>query len=355
MLRPLRFPAIAILATTTLLSAQTRVIVWCQQDNTLYEHPNGNLSNGAGPALFVGITGQATNPLRRALVQFDVAASVPAGAHIVSAELAIRTIQSTFGGMLDVFGHRVAQAWGEGASVASGAGGAGGPAQPGDATWIHTFTPGSTWTNAGGDFVSSPSLVINTPPFGLAVSTPTSALISDVQSWLDNPGSNHGWLLKTSEALAYVTRKIDSRETGTGIAPFLTVDYLLPGQTGTFGTGCSVGGGTFDYAMTGAAIGGSSINLVQSNGPPNQFAANLLSLGFNPVGFPLLPQCLLYLPIGPSIISHSFVPLDATGGASTPFLVPAGFPGYVIRAQSAAIAATPQGFVLSNAATAYLQ
>lgn len=345
---------IAAIAATCSLAAQTTVTIPCLQDNTLYEDPTGSLSNGAGPALFVGITGQPANATRRCLMKFDVALAVPAGAHVVSAQLTIRTVQSAFAGNVDVFGHRALQAWGEGLSVAPGGGGSGGAALPGDATWLHTFTRSSFWSNAGGDFAPNPSFVIDTLPLGIASSGPSAALTADVQSWLDNPASNHGWLLKTDEAASSVTRKIDSRES-TGTPPLLTVTYLLPAQTGTFGVGCPVGAGIFGYSFVGAAIGGTPINMVQISGPPGQLAANLLSLGFDPVGSPLLPNCLLHLPLGPAIVTHSIVQLDATGAAATSVVMPTGFPGLKVYAQSAALHGSPSGFVLSNTAIAFLQ
>ena len=196
---------VVCLAATPLLPAQTTVVLQCAQDNTLYEDAAGALSNGLGNSLFVGVTGQPG--LRRALVQFDVATNVPAGARIVAAELTITSAQSSFGGVLNVNGHRALAAWGEGTSVAPGQGGGGGTASNGDATWLHTSFPSTFWTSAGGDFSAAASLVIETPPNGAASSSPSTAMLADVQSWLDNPATNHGWLLKTDEALAFMTRR----------------------------------------------------------------------------------------------------------------------------------------------------
>ena len=48
------------------------------KDNTIYSE--GELSNGAGTSLFAGTTGDLDNgALRRALLAFDVAGSIPAG------------------------------------------------------------------------------------------------------------------------------------------------------------------------------------------------------------------------------------------------------------------------------------
>src|SRR5262245_48154830 len=47
-------------------------------DNTLYQDPSGNLSNGAGQHFFVGDTGQLTNNIRRGLIKFNLS-GIPAG------------------------------------------------------------------------------------------------------------------------------------------------------------------------------------------------------------------------------------------------------------------------------------
>src|SRR5207247_649486 len=57
------------------------------KDNTLYQDPTGSLSNGAGPGFFVGAT--ASLNIRRAVVAFDIAASIPAGATITAATLTL--------------------------------------------------------------------------------------------------------------------------------------------------------------------------------------------------------------------------------------------------------------------------
>ncbi|MCA8951332.1 MAG: DNRLRE domain-containing protein [Planctomycetes bacterium] len=348
--------AAAVLFVVAVAPAQTTVTLPCVQDNTLYESPTGALSNGAGEALFVGVTGQTSNARRRALLRFDIAAAIPAGAFIVSARLGVTTIQSSFPGNIVVTGHRVTRAWGEGTSIAPGGGGSGGAATTGDATWIHSVLPGALWTNPGGDYVASASLRFSTQPLGPTASATTAAAIADVQRWLDNPATNFGWLLRTNEGGSGMTRKIDSRETTTGTPPSLTVSYLLPSQTGQYGATCPTGITSLSYRITAPAIGGGVGAFVQSNGPPGQLAANLISLEFDADGLLLFPTCPFYLTLGPTLVSHSIVVLGATGGASVPAAFPAGFPGLRLFAQSAVLAsASPSGYVLSNAAIAVIQ
>jgi hypothetical protein len=342
-----------LLACAIAVPAQTTVTVPCAQDNTLYESATGSLSNARGTGLYVGVTGQPG--LRRALVKFDVAATVPAGARVLSAELGLYTLQTTFGGNVDVAMHRVLQSWGEGTSLAPGGGGSGGAATTGDATWLHRFYPSTLWSAPGGDFAATPSATVVTPPFGACSSTLTAALVGDVQTWLDNPTQNHGWLLKTNEALPYVTRKIASREATAAMRPVLSVTYVLPGQSAAVGQGCPVNGVPFTLALGGNPIGGQAVSMVQSNGPAGQLAANLIGLVFDPVGAPLLPQCRLLMPLGSVIATDSLLFLDAAGGGSTSLSIPPGFGGVSLVIQSAAIDNGPAGFVLSNAVFALLQ
>ena len=79
--------AAACLALASLPAAQT-VVLEPSQDNVLIEESSGALSNGKGPALFAGrvnVTGGGE--IRRAVLAFDVAGSVPAGSTILSASL----------------------------------------------------------------------------------------------------------------------------------------------------------------------------------------------------------------------------------------------------------------------------
>jgi len=343
-----------VLAAAASVSAQTTVSVPCARDNTLYQNATGALSNGAGTGLFVGLTG--SGGIRRTLVRFDVAAMVPSGARIVSAMLIVEVAQSTFSSPLNVTGHRVLQTWGEGTSVAGGGGGGGAPATVGDATWLHTFFATNFWTNAGGDFAAAPSLLIVTQPTGPASSTLSAAMLGDVQGWLDTPAQNFGWLLKAvDETTVHTARRLVSRESATGTAPVLQVTYITPGQSAAFGQGCPVGGLPFTCGMVGAPIGGTTVQVTQTNGPAGQLAANLVSLSYDPAGFPLLPQCSLYLPFGGLIVTQSLLFLSNTGAGSTTVNLPPGFPGLLLVWQSAAIDSNPAGFVLSSALLSLLQ
>ena len=199
------------------------VSIEAARDNTLYEDASGSLSNGAGEHLFSGLTGEGLR--RRALVGFDVAAVVPAGATILSATLRMNMSMSTSAAeWVDV--HRVLVAWGEGDSEAPGQEGGGAPSAPGDATWLHSFYPGTSWSNAGGDYAPTASASTLVNSIG-GYSWFSALLTADVQAMLDDPSADHGWLLKHQvEGPAYTAKRFDSaQELSSGNRPRLLVEY----------------------------------------------------------------------------------------------------------------------------------
>jgi hypothetical protein len=52
----------------------------------------------------------------------------------------------------------------------------------------------------------------------------TPGLVADVQAWLDEPFSNHGWLLRSDTEAPFTARHIATRESGS-TAPVLTVEF----------------------------------------------------------------------------------------------------------------------------------
>jgi len=194
------------------------------QDNTLYEDPNGTLSNGAGPAFFAGVSGQGR--IQRGLLQFDVAGDIPSGATVTSATLTLymsRESNSSISENIQL--HRVQAEWGEGSSVAPDGGGGGGPATPGDATWTHRIHPNDAWISVGGDFSGTVSASQSVLGIGFH-SWGSTQLISDVQDWLDDPNTNFGWLLQGNEAFSQTSKRFDSRENlDLSHRPVLTIEY----------------------------------------------------------------------------------------------------------------------------------
>jgi spore coat protein A len=207
-------------------------------DNSMWLS-SGTLSNGAGEFLFVGRT--SASGVKRALLQFDIASALPAGATVTNATLQLEA-SLTNGGAGDVGLHQVLAAWGEGTSDAAGDESAGAAATTNDATWTHRLYPSTTWTAAGGDFDATASAT--TSVSGAATYTWTSAgVIGDVQNWLDAPSTNFGWVLLGIES-GNTQKRFDSRQFVANPAqrPKLIVTYTLPAPTGA----CCLTAGTCD-------------------------------------------------------------------------------------------------------------
>lgn len=201
----------------------TTVVLGAAKDNTLFENGDGGLSNGAGFFIFAGRNNLGQR--RRGLIAFDIAAQVPAGALIESAQLRLE-MNRTVAGNIDVDLVPVLADWGEGTSDAEGQEGMGATSMPGDATWVHTFFDTSTWTTLGGDFsnIISASQTVGAFEFYTWGSNPE--MVSQVQAWLDNPSSNFGWALIGDESASRTVKRFASRENSAPTTrPTLTITY----------------------------------------------------------------------------------------------------------------------------------
>jgi hypothetical protein len=162
------------------------------------------------------------------LLAFDLTSHLPAGATIVSVTLQLQMVQTSSGAQT-VELHKVQANWGEGASNAGGAGGGGGSdAQANDATWIHTFFPTSTWSKPGGDFSAAVSGATSIDGVGSYTWGSSAGMVADVQSWLDTPASNFGWLFMGNEDTDKTAKAFASRESGAATRPQLTIIYQVP-------------------------------------------------------------------------------------------------------------------------------
>ncbi|MCH8275022.1 MAG: DNRLRE domain-containing protein [Armatimonadetes bacterium] len=211
----------------TVVQADT-VVLGAAKDNTLYEHPMGLLSNGAGQHFFGGKT--AVGAIRRGLVAFDVAASIPAGSTIQSVMLTLNMSRtSPFGGPASVDLHRVLEDWGEGTSDAPFQEGGGAPSTPGDATWIHTFFPDTFWGTVGGKFDLAASASITVNAIGFYTWGSTTEMVADVQQWLDDPSTDFGWILVGDESRLTTAKRFDTHENPTpAVRPVLRIDFTPP-------------------------------------------------------------------------------------------------------------------------------
>ena len=206
------------------LVAATVLNLPCNADTGLFEQfPNNNL--GAMTILPIGRSGSGT--IGRGLYKFDTS-EVPAGARVVSATLELSVV---FRGLTtDAHSvHRVLRDWGEGnKSGGPFAGTVGALAEDGEATWLARFAPSTLWAVAGGgvgtDYVADASASQDVGGVE-RYSFSSTGLVADVQAWIDNPGTNYGWLLKIDDEAAFGTaRRFATREDSAN-APVLRIEY----------------------------------------------------------------------------------------------------------------------------------
>ncbi len=220
---PILRMVLAVSLGASALTAQADIaVLGAGQDNTLYEDEFGSTSNGMGESIFAGVTG--ANAIRRGLIAFDIAGAIGGESVINSVTLELYMSQGG-ANAFDINLHRVSQDWGEGASDAEGEEGQGAQAEPGDATWLHTFYDGSFWDNAGGDFSALSSATANIAGVGW-YSWSATEMTADVQSWLDAPAGNFGWVLIGDETMPGTSRRFASKDNlDAALRPQLIIDY----------------------------------------------------------------------------------------------------------------------------------
>ena len=232
--RSVLFTVVFISSVALPTRADTAVLT-CAADTTLLEaEPDNNL--GGATIVNAGTTQNFTR--NRGLFRFDFS-SIPRGSRVSRIDFVIEvTGQPKELQTASSFGlHRMLRSWGEGNKVSPDPihPGLGAPATLGEATWNSPLafttndwaTPGAGLTN---DFLAEPSAV--TFVFGPGdspytfLSTPFMA--SDVQTWLDDPTSNFGWILVTeSEESNFTARRFGSRE-DPGREPYIVVEFVPP-------------------------------------------------------------------------------------------------------------------------------
>ena len=209
--------------STTSLTEGTRVMINPVKDNTLYKSSDGSVSNGMGGHLFSGTNNEGN--IRRTVIAFDVASNIPTGFTISNVSLRLNMTR-TAGGPAPISLHKISADWGQGSSDAEGNEGGGADSASGDATWLHRFFDAETWDNAGGDFSPKPSATVEVGDRGPYVWGPTSEMAADVQSWLDNPASDFGWILIGDESSNQTTKRFNSAENSiTASRPVLVVEF----------------------------------------------------------------------------------------------------------------------------------
>ena len=179
--------SISCLGAACDLSADSLVLRPVADTTLLETTPNNNL--GANPNFIAGTTaGSAGQPFRnRALLKFDVAGQIPAGATITAASLTVSVVKVPSVPANSTFElHRLLVSWGEGNKT----GNLGLPATTGEATWLSRFSLLPQWAVPGGaagtDFVAHDSASASFQGLGDYTFACTSNLTADVQFWLDS-------------------------------------------------------------------------------------------------------------------------------------------------------------------------
>jgi len=199
-------------------------------DVTLVEDPEGKLANSEGPTLFVGRTGQTENSKRRALIAFDFAGAIPPRSRILSVKLTMTLEISANGDRPSTLNmYRVTRTWKEGTTAAQGGRGAG--TESDDPTWTHSLSPTQRWTRPGGDYVRAASAKTEVRGQGSYTWNSTPKLVADVQSWVNSPKRNFGWILIGDESQAATAKVFHSSENpDAATRPQLTVVFRAPSK-----------------------------------------------------------------------------------------------------------------------------
>lgn len=277
-------------------TAQSSVTITSSKDNSLFESTLGDLSNGAGSRFFTGNT--AIGEKRRGLIAFDIRGSVPRCSTILSVTLTLELV-ITRSAPGPVTLHRVLGDWGEGTSVAPSGQGGGGPATTDDATWLHRRFATTFWTTPGGDFSGTVSGSTTTSVIGPYTWASTPQMVADVQSWLDNPSTNFGWLLRTDEIGTFTARGFATKEDlDPNLRPKLRITYTPPlASVASVGSGCN-GSGTSPLTLSAngnPVVPNPGFALALAGGPSGPISGFSFALSLSPVPLPIGGGCFVYV------------------------------------------------------------
>jgi len=229
------YPAVLVLVLSfaaALAGAAPQAIVFEQgssgyegmQDTSIFSESEN--SGGGTDGIFAGTTLQLV--IRRALLRADLT-SLPPGTTVLGVTLEL-TVDRSGGNLGDspFTLHRLNQDWGEGTVDGPSAGGFGGAPDSGDATWSFNFFNSSPWDSPGADFVSTASAEANAGQAGSVAMWTSQGLAADVQRWLDDPSSNFGWLIKsTQEGEQQIVKRFRSSQASSS-RPKLVVTIEVP-------------------------------------------------------------------------------------------------------------------------------
>lgn len=243
--------SLAAAAVLTSIARAEVVTINPSADATLHEaFPDNNV--GANDFIVAGTSGHAlpnTQLARtRALIKFDLAGRVPAGATITRVRVTVTVVfaSSATGSIFAL--SKARGSWTEGRGIGPG----GQSAQVAEVTWTSRVAGSSNWQVAGAlganDVAQTESATtpVNSPG---SYTFESAGLIADVQSWLAAPADNFGWVLWGQSATAQTGRQFASREADAG-KPILEITYTVPPAELRI-TGFSISDGQFNLTWTG--------------------------------------------------------------------------------------------------------
>lgn len=344
-------PLLASLFLLAPLAAQTTTVtISASEDATLYQDAAGQLANDAGVHVFIGKN--ASNEIRRTVIKFPVAATIPADAVVTDCRLEFVVLRSILIDPTPTSLHRVTSSWTEGSTNAGSPGGGGASATTGDTTWVWREYATQAWAQPGGDFDPIPSAQAAIGFTGVFAIGGSLRMNADVEAWADG-APNHGWLLRTDEVTVQDARRLGSR-TNSSVAnrPRLVVTYLPAGGRLDRGAGCAGSTGLpLRQTVVGTPQRGGACTLAVTQGPPQQFTLTLLGSRLAPTPVPLVPGCNFELDaltdfnLGISL-------LDGAGAKNYAFTIPndAFLLGLPVSFQSLALdpLAPPSQLVVAN-------
>ena len=162
----------------------------------------------------------------RALIKFDLS-SIPSGAVVTSATLTLVAYKANVANATTFGLHRLLQNWGEG----RGDGNQGDQAIANEATWNERLYSNAAWSIAGAaapdDFSATASASNVVTGLGTYNFGSTGGTVADVQTWVNNPASNFGWMFKDEIETSQSSRRWFARGNGAN-SPTLVVNYTLP-------------------------------------------------------------------------------------------------------------------------------
>ncbi len=215
---------------TSLEARADTVVIGPSADATIFEEGT-EFANGSGPRLFVGATNDGY--ARRTLITFDVSAAVPVQSDIHRVELRLR-VARTVADDMPVSLHTVTTPWTEGPAPGRGSGGGQGTAaRRRDSTWIYASFNGALWSSPGGDYLPEPRASTIAGQTEEDVVWTSDGMLADIETWVSDPDSNHGWVLIGREDSPTTTKAFHSRQPDLeGIEPLLTIEFTPPPGAG---------------------------------------------------------------------------------------------------------------------------